>query len=210
MRTPKFAAQSAELEELLKRTGISLDELSKRTGLNPRTLANAASGTQKLSEMRMKLIRNAGTVPVYKHEQVKDDGIPSGKPIQRLRYVPVISWTRAGEATSFEEISSDSIKRVATDTKDPSAFGVDIVGDSMEPNYREGETVILVPHVQARNGNLVVANLKVHGPVLKIFHLNGQIVTLTSFNPAYPKHEYTLRDFHWIYPVDTVVKKVLH
>ena len=210
MNQPKHQAQAFEIERLLKSAGISLDELADAAGVNRVTMKRLARGYQKAGAHTMKSIRQAATIPVYASRGLKESGGRYGPPSRRLRYIPVVSWAKAGEATDYDDLPSDWMKRLACDTSDPNAFGVDIVGDSMEPNYREGETVILAPGREARNGNLVVANVKRHGVLLKVFHIKGQSITLTSFNAAYPPQQFSTRDFHWIYPVETVIKRVLH
>jgi SOS-response transcriptional repressor LexA len=125
-----------------------------------------------------------------------------------LRNLPILSWAQAGQATDFEQIPSDWDETVPSDVVDEHAFGVRLRGDSMEPKYSDGEIAILLPSTPPTNGDLVVANIKDQGAVCKIMHvqLDKHLVTLSSYNPAYPPMEYHRDDFHWIIPVATVVK----
>jgi SOS-response transcriptional repressor LexA len=208
MKEKKFASQAQEFEDLLKRTGWTVNELSRRTGFNVRTLANAASGSQKLGADRMLVVRNAASVPVYNAGSVAENGVPFGKPAARLRLIPVVSWASAGEAEPFDDLPSDYMDRIPSNSEDSKAFGVRLKGDSMEPRFSEGDTVILAPSQSARNGDLIVARIKKHDGVLfKRFHLQGDRVELTSYNPVYPKQQFHLSDFSWIYPVEGILKK---
>jgi len=128
-----------------------------------------------------------------------------------LRNLPILSWAQAGQATDFEQIPSDWDETVPSDVTDEQAFGVRLRGDSMEPKFSDGEIAILLPNTPPINGDLVVANIKDQGAVFKIMHvqLDKHLVTLSSYNPAYPPMEYHRDDFHWIIPVATVVKRLL-
>ena len=128
----------------------------------------------------------------------------------RLRNLPILSWAQAGQATEFEQIPSDWNDTVPSDATDKLAFGVRLRGDSMEPKYSDGEIAILLPSTPATNGEIVVANIKDHGAVCKIMHvqLDKHLITLSSYNPAYPPMEYHREDFHWIFPVATVIAQL--
>lgn len=131
-------------------------------------------------------------------------------PSPRLRNLPILSWAQAGQAIDFEQIPSDWDDTVPSDAADQLAFGVRLRGDSMEPKYSDGEIAILLPSTPATNGEIVVANIKDHGAVCKIMHvqLDKHLITLSSYNPAYPPMEYHRDDFHWIFPVATVIAQL--
>ena len=127
-----------------------------------------------------------------------------------LRNIPVISWAQAGEATAFEQLPSDWEELVPSDVADEKAFGVRLRGDSMEPKFSDGDVAILLPSTPATNGEIVVANIKDQGALCKIMHvqLDKNLVKLSSYNPAYPPTEYHREEFHWIYPVASVIKQL--
>jgi SOS-response transcriptional repressor LexA len=99
---------------------------------------------------------------------------------------------------------------VPSDVPDKRAFGVRLRGDSMEPECSDGDIVILLPSTPASNGNIVVANIKDQGAVCKIMHvqLDKQLITLSSYNLAYPPMQYHRDDFHWIFPVATMIRQL--
>ncbi len=140
----------------------------------------------------------------------KRNGVMRDAEIITLRYIPVVSWAHAGEAFSFEELPKHWQGRVATDVKDPKAFAVDVRGDSMEPQIREGDTVILLPSQEPRNGDIVVVKFKDDGIALKLYHesRDGLTIHLASLNPVYPPCDYHPDDFDKIVPVESVVKKI--
>ena len=126
------------------------------------------------------------------------------------RNVPILSWAQAGQATEFEQIPTDWEEVVPSNVLDELAFGVRLRGDSMEPKFSDGDIAILTPGTAATNGDIVVANIKEQGVLCKIMHvqLDKHLVTLSSYNPAYPPMQYHRDDFHWIFPVATVTKQL--
>jgi SOS-response transcriptional repressor LexA len=127
-----------------------------------------------------------------------------------LRNLPVLSWTQAGQAVEPGEIPRDWDEVVPSDVPDEHAFGVRLRGDSMAPQYSDGDIAILLPSTTPVNGDTVVANLKNQGVFCKIMHvqLDRNLVKLSSYNPAYPPTEYRRDEFHWIFPVATIIKQL--
>lgn len=127
-----------------------------------------------------------------------------------LRTIPMLSWAHAGEAVAYEQLPESWQPRVPCTNNDPKAFAVAIEGDSMEPKFSSGDVVVLLPSSEPRNGDLVIAKLSDDGVLFKIFQSNNtaQTITLASYNPVYPAQTFKGSDFHWIYPVDSVVKKI--
>lgn len=73
------------------------------------------------------------------------------------RLVPVINKVSAGYPAEFDDLgypvgfADDYIR--CPDVNDANAFAVRVVGDSMEPRYREGDVVIFSPNAQVHNGD---------------------------------------------------------
>ena len=73
------------------------------------------------------------------------------------RLVPVINKVSAGYPTDFNDldypvgIADDYIR--CPDLHDPNCFAVRVVGDSMEPKFREGDIVIFSPAAEVHNGD---------------------------------------------------------
>lgn len=71
--------------------------------------------------------------------------------------VPVINKVAAGYPTEFTDlgypprIADDYVS--VPDVQDPDAFAARVVGDSMEPVYREGDIVVFSPMADARSGS---------------------------------------------------------
>ncbi len=85
--------------------------------------------------------------------KVKQDN----RPIPAGRQVPVINRVTAGYPRDFDDldypvgIADDYIR--CPDVHDPNAFAVRVVGDSMEPNFKENDIVIFSPAADVKNGD---------------------------------------------------------
>ena len=121
--------------------------------------------------------------------------------------MPVVSWAHAGEAEEYEELPKDWQREAATNCRDPSAFGLEIIGDSMMPRYSQGDVAIVMPNSEPRGGGLAVAKLRDNGVCFKVFNEpDGDVFRLSSYNPVYLPIERPRDGFHWIWPVYEVIK----
>lgn len=125
------------------------------------------------------------------------------------REVGVVSWSHAGQAATYEEIPKDWREKVATTSRDRRAFGVVVEGDCMEPKYMPGDILILEPSREPVNGKPVVAKLKDDAVQVRIYQkLRNGKVSLASMKPQiYRTEEYDPSDFHWIFPVHSMVRR---
>ncbi len=81
----------------------------------------------------------------------------SQKVLSAGRLVPIINKVIAGYPTDFNDLDypvgvADDYVR-CPDLHDPNAFAVRVVGDSMEPKFREGDIVVFSPSAEVKNGD---------------------------------------------------------
>ena len=87
-----------------------------------------------------------------------DPTLPRGLEVVSLpREVPVINRVTAGYPSEFTDLGyparvADEYVRVP-DLEDADAFGARVVGDSMEPEYREGDVVVFSPKATVISGS---------------------------------------------------------
>ncbi len=162
----------------------------------------------KLSEAARRRGEQAvSNLPVRKDRELIEQS-PS-YPKSKIMEIPLISWAQAGIATEFEELPEHWQERIPALVSDRLAFAIQLRGDSMEPKYSDGDVAIVIPSSTARNGDLVIANIKDEGFAFKIMTLVGgdpRHVRLTSYNPAYPPMDFDREQFHWMHPVYSVNK----
>jgi|GEM_PF-133242 len=109
------------------------------------------------------------------------------------RPVPRIGWARAGawdEASDggFEPGAAD--EWVYTDAGGGRAFSLRVEGDSMEPEFFEGETIIVDPERRPKSGDFVIAKFESENKATfkQLKYLQNRPV-LHPLNPKYPDIE---------------------
>jgi SOS-response transcriptional repressor LexA len=111
------------------------------------------------------------------------------------RRIPLISYVQAGhmaEAVDSYPVGSGA-EWILTDLElSPTAFALKIKGDSMLPEFREGDTVIIDPSVQPLPGDFVVAKNGEHEATFKKYRPRGHddhgdtVFELVPLNEDYP------------------------
>lgn len=110
---------------------------------------------------------------------------------QSIKYVPVISFVQAGEwreaiaqeASEYEAVSGI----MSADT-----FALDIRGTSMYPEFKEGERIIVDPHVQPNPSDYVIAQNGKTEATFKKYRPRGlnekgeEVFELVPLNPDFP------------------------
>jgi SOS-response transcriptional repressor LexA len=75
----------------------------------------------------------------------------------------------------------------------PSTFAMRIIGDSMEPEFRAGDVVVISPTVRPKPGDLVVASDENGEATFKQYrevgrnHEGQDVFELAPLNPLYPR-----------------------
>jgi phage repressor protein C with HTH and peptisase S24 domain/lambda repressor-like predicted transcriptional regulator len=125
-----------------------------------------------------------------------------------VREVPVISWTHAGAAATYEEMPQHFHGKVATACRGRRLYGLRVEGDSMIPRYNPGDIVVLDAYGEPRNGKGVVVKFTTDAVQIRLYHkLSSGKIRLTSTRPeVYPTDDYDPSDFHWIHPVLQTVR----
>ncbi len=107
------------------------------------------------------------------------------------RLVPIINKVSAGYPAEFDDldypvgVADDYIR--CPDLHDPNAFAVCVVGDSMEPNFREGDIVVFSPMAEVSSGDdCFVRFASPHETMFKrVFFEPDDMVRLQSRNDKY-------------------------
>jgi len=122
--------------------------------------------------------------------------------------VPLISWVKAGAWTETDDTfqPGDSDQFIyATRQCGPNAFALTIHGDSMEPEFLEGDIIIVDPAAHYRNGSYVVVKNGAGEATFKQLVFDGDSVFLKPLNNRYPIKDMTGIEFRI---VGVVVQKV--
>lgn len=120
------------------------------------------------------------------------------------RRIPVISFVRAGHwaeaADPYALGEGEEFVLSALDVSEQT-FAVRVAGDSMEPEFKEGDLVIIDPNVRPRPGDFVVAKNGHEEATFKKYRPRGmsdagiEIAELVPLNPDYPTQRSDLTPF---------------
>jgi len=105
--------------------------------------------------------------------------------------IPLISWVQAG---SWESIN-DSFQYGAVDEYYPcpekhsdATFALKVVGESMSPDFIDGEIIFVDPEVEPKNGSCVVVRQNGDSEAtFKQLMVDGSDNYLKALNPNWPK-----------------------
>lgn len=124
-----------------------------------------------------------------KNHKVFSKNIEPGPEIQG--YVPLISWVRAGEWTTVEDpyTMGDAEKWMPCPIPHGNrTFVLRVRGESMEPEYRDGDLIFVDPERQAVNGSHVIARTDAEfEATFKKLVIEGPDTYLMAINPAWPE-----------------------
>jgi SOS-response transcriptional repressor LexA len=189
------------LKEKRKERGYSLRDLEKLAGVtNPHIRYVEEEMRKPTFDVLMKLLN---ALQVEASEFLVETGYM--KPITaggKGKRIPVISWVRAGHWKEALECGEEG-EFVETDAK--GEFALRVEGDSMEPEFREGDIIVVDPYrKQEQNDYVVVCNAE-YEATLKQLKKYGKARVLHPLNPKYEDIELTKDGGHKL--IGVVVEK---
>jgi phage repressor protein C with HTH and peptisase S24 domain len=120
--------------------------------------------------------------------------------------IPLIGLAQAGGSGFFDDggypagAGWDEVE--LPQTGDSHAYALSIAGDSMEPVYREGDTVIVSPAAPVRVGDRVVARAADGAVMAKLLtRRTATRVELRSLNPEYPNLSFAANEIVWLHRI---------
>ncbi len=142
----------------------------------------------------------------------QDAGLAPGLPLE----VPLINSVAAGYPREFTDLGYPA--RAAAeyvrcpDLTDPDAFACRIVGDSMLPDYREGDIVVFSPAKAIKSGMDCFARIEPdHESTFKRVYLEGEkgeVIRLQPLNPAYSARTLSREQVAGLYAAVSVTRAV--
>lgn len=127
--------------------------------------------------------------------------------IGELKPVPLISWVAAGRFADTDAFQQGEVNEwVASDVKGQNIFALRVKGDSMEPEFTEGDIIILDPHVKPHSGDYVIIRNDEGEATLKQLKQYGETRVLHPLNSKYPDIELS-RDHQYVIVGKVVEKK---
>ena len=149
------------------------------------------------------------------HALVHEIGSNVDDPRPLSRQIPVINRVAAGYPREFTDL--DYPRAVADeyiavpDCTDPDAFAARVVGDSMEPEYREGEIVVFSPALDTPEGCDCFVRLERDNETTfkrVYFEDAGRLIRLQPLNSRYPPRTVEREDVAGLYAAAHVIRSV--
>lgn len=187
----------AAIKRLREERGWTQQQLADAVGMDQTGIARRESGKTRVKPPERPRFAQAFGMSLLDFDQEWRRGTVARS--QGGPGIPIINRAPAGRVTDYEEYGIDSGQGYAYvdrgDIDVALAFGVQVVGDSMEPRLNEGDQVILSPcdpyqpSENLVNGKIVFVRFTVDaggGCVLARFFLeNDGKVRLQKDNPAH-------------------------
>lgn len=194
------ATLGARLRARRETVGLTQEKLAKHCGVSRAAVAQWEAGVTRPGLDN--LVRAAKALDVWLSWLTAGDGSPSDGPSpfasggSARRSLPVIDYVRAGlwDAVADPYAPGGGLDDIATDLDlSPRAFALVVRGESMDPEFRDGDKIIIDPEVAPQPGDYVVAKLdrddeatfKKYRP--RGFDKDGApIIELLPVNPDWP------------------------
>ena len=195
----------AAIDTIAERYGYSASGLAKKSGLDATSFnpskRNGPDGRPRWPTMEsIARVLNAAGAPV---EEFMD--LLSGRKGQapRLKQIPMLGFAKAGKGGFFDDSgfpSGNGWEEIdVPGVTDTTAYGLEITGNSMEPVYREGDTIIVSPGATIRKGDRVVVRTADGQVMAKIMQRQtARTLELASFNAAHENKVLDMKDVDWM------------
>lgn len=192
------------IDQLAAENGLSASALARRAGLDPtsfnksKRIARSGKPRWPTTESIAKIL-DATNQTMGHFVSLMNDGIEGGV----LQRIPVIGYAQAGRTGFFDDAGYptgagwDAVD--FPNVGDPNAYALEISGDSMEPVFRDGDTIIVSPRASIRRGDRVVVKTT-EGEILckLLFRQTASRIELASFNAEHGNVELGLEDIDWM------------
>jgi len=192
------------IDRLAWEYGYSASGLARQSGLDPTTFNKSKRITREgkprwpSTESVSKVLAATGANLAEFVSYVTDS-----EGVGVCRNIPLIGFAQAGNQGYFDDGGYpagggwDEIPFPGLG--DPQAYALEITGDSMEPVFRDGDTVIVSPQASIRRGDRVIAKTK-DGEVMVKLLLRQSVhrVELKSLNPDHEDRSLDVDDVEWI------------
>lgn len=174
--------------------GLSAREVAKRAGISDAHVLYIENEQRKPTfDVIMKVLKALDAdVQEFLRETGHVDVSIQLTPPKKLRQIPVISWVAAGKwhdvIDPFQP--GDADEWIESDARGMNIFALRVKGDSMEPEFNEGEIIVINPHVEAKPGDFIIAkNEDKNEATFKQLKKYGETIILHPLNPKYPDIE---------------------
>lgn len=197
---------SERIKQARKHANLTQKELADKVGISQTAVHKIECGRSGSSRKTVAIALTCGVDPIWldtgRGEMALPGGAPysaefdsvgkDGKPVHTyplLARVPLISWDElakfCGESEENFKPDVTSWVPVAPRASDRS-FAMKVPDDSMEPEFYEGEIIIIDPTRKGSHNQFLVAREGTNRPTFKQLILHGDQQYLKPLNSRYP------------------------
>lgn len=192
------------IDALAAHHSLSPSGLAKLAGLDPTTFNKskrlAADGRQRWpnTESLSKVLQATNTA-------IEDfTGLMTGRDAVSVRHlIPLIGLAQAGGGGFFNDggfpVGGGWEEVAFPGMSDENAYALEVSGDSMEPIYRDGDTIIVSPNADIRRGDRVVVKTGDGEVMAKILQRDtAHTIELASINPDHKLRVLAKAEIDWM------------
>jgi phage repressor protein C with HTH and peptisase S24 domain len=193
------------IDTIADRYGFSASGLAKKSGLDPTSFnpskRHGPDGRPRWPTMEsIARVLNASGASVEEFMDLLTG--KKGAPPRR-KVIPMLGFAKAGKGGFFDDSGfpdGDGWEEIEVPgVTDLQAYALEVTGDSMQPLYREGDTIIVSPGATIRKGDRIVLRHADGQVMAKILHRQtAKTVEVSSFNLAHENKVYDLKDVDWM------------
>jgi SOS-response transcriptional repressor LexA len=141
-----------------KALGYSQKEVARKTRISQNTISNIETGrndgSKHIAILAHVLKCNAMWLLTGKGEEPTDE-LHLKRATDVHQFIPILSWSELDD--SLENIETNDTEYVTLDVdSDNRTFALKVTGNSMEPIFKDGSTIILEQDIEAKNGDFVI------------------------------------------------------
>ncbi len=182
--------------------GMSASGLARRSGLDPTTF-NKSKRITKEGKQRWPSTESVSKVLAATGDSLAEFVAQMGDASGLAQTIPVIDYAQAGDKGYFDDAGyptgSGWDEVLFPQIGDLHAFALEISGDSMEPIYRDGDTIVVSPGAGVRRGDRVVVRTN-GGEVMakKLSRQSARKIELASLNKDHSDRSLEVEEIDWI------------
>ncbi len=192
------------IDRLAAKHGMSASGLARRSGLDPTTF-NKSKRITKEGKQRWPSTESISKVLSATGDSLAEfvAQMGEGNASVLAQRVPVIGYDQAGLNGHFDGAGYPTghgwDEVLFPQIGDLHAFALEISGASMEPIYRDGDTIVVSPAAGIRRGDRVVVKTK-DGEVMakELSRQSARKIELTSLNKDHPDRSLEVEEIDWM------------
>ena len=203
------------LDTLAAEKGLSASGLAKKAGLDPTTfnpskrrMPDGRARWPSTESVAKVLEATGATLETFTSlvSGARALASPATARAPAPRRVPLIGFAQAGGDGYFDDggfpLGGGWTEVTLPDIGDAHAYALEISGDSMEPVFRDGDTVVVSPAAPIRRGDRVVVRTA-RGEVMakQLARRSARRVELQSLNRDFPDYTFDLADVSWMHRI---------